>query len=279
MCPMYDCQCCSCPNSLCVCVCVCVACGCLEGFWDLHLQSSVRTIFPAVFPYQPGGWDTFYASSPYATSSSDVLVEHVVFNDTEDRASLLQLRLGMCLPSMSTHWHLAREQLVRWWLAFQMGTLHPELEIDAGSLKIAELAHRSEVPVDWAIIGLGRSGTSSLAAWLDTHPQLELFRDKTDSFNEGAFHYLFRRTNLEHLVRRDSLSQNPAKTGRRKRRILAGFKEPHLLQQERGRLILAEMQHVKLLVIVKTLRQMLDLLGVGKVTANDCAPNYSQWHQ
>ncbi|CAE7225036.1 unnamed protein product [Symbiodinium sp. KB8] len=159
--------------------------------------------------------------------------------------------LGMCLPSMSTHWHLAREQLVRWWLAFQMGTLHPELEIDAGSLKIAELAHRSEVPVDWAIIGLGRSGTSSLAAWLDTHPQLELFRDKTDSFNEGAFHYLFRRTNLEHLVRRDSLSQNPAKTGRRKRRILAGFKEPHLLQQERGRLILAEMQHVKLLVIVK----------------------------
>ena len=134
-----------------------------------------------------------------------------------------------------------------------MGTLHPELEIDAGSLKIAELAHRSEVPVDWAIIGLGRSGTSSLAAWLDTHPQLELFRDKTDSFNEGAFHYLFRRTNLEHLVRRDSLAQNPAKTGRRKRRILAGFKEPHLLQQERGRLILAEMQHVKLLVIVKTL--------------------------
>eukprot|EP00439_Symbiodinium_sp_Y106_P046832 s1065_g5.t12 len=167
----------------------------------------------------------------------------VYFNAIAEDAAGYEL--GMCLPSLNTNWNLAREQLVRWWLAFQMGTLHPELEIDAGSLKIAELAHRSEVPVDWAIIGLGRSGTSSLAAWLDTHPQLELFRDKTDSFNEGAFHYLFRRTNLEHLVRRDSLAQNPAKTGRRKRRILAGFKEPHLLQQERGRLILAEMQQVK----------------------------------
>lgn len=35
--------------------------------------------------------------------------------------------------------------------------------------------------VDWAIIGLGRSGTTSLAAWLDQHPQLQLLYDKARS--------------------------------------------------------------------------------------------------
>ena len=164
-----------------------------------------------------------------------------------------QLRLGMCLPSMHLIWNAERETLARWWLASQMGSWHPELEIDAGSLKFAELAHRSEIPVDWAIVGLGRSGTTSLAAWLDTHPRLELLHDKEDSFQEGSFQYLFRRSNLEHLVRREDLSARLTKSSKRRLRILAGFKEPTLLQSDRGREILAEMNHVKILVIVKTL--------------------------
>jgi hypothetical protein len=48
------------------------------------------------------------------------------------------------------------------------------------------------VQVDWAIIGLGRSGTTSLAAWLDSHPRLRLIRDESDNFREGAFDYLYR---------------------------------------------------------------------------------------
>ena len=94
-----------------------------------------------------------------------------------------------------------------------MGAWYPEVEIDASSLKIAELAHRSEVPADWAIVGLGRSGTTSLAAWLDTHPRLELLHDQQDSFKEGSFQYLFRRSHLEHLVRRESFAHRGGSAG------------------------------------------------------------------
>lgn len=48
-----------------------------------------------------------------------------------------------------------------------------------------------DLQVDWAIIGLGRSGTTSLAAWLDSHPRLQLIRDESDLFREGAFDYLY----------------------------------------------------------------------------------------
>ena len=67
----------------------------------------------------------------------------------------------------------------------------PEVEIDADSVVTTEVMHRSELQVDWAIIGLGRSGTTSLAAWLDSHPRLQLIYEEGDLFREGSFDYLF----------------------------------------------------------------------------------------
>ncbi|CAE7486828.1 pex10 [Symbiodinium pilosum] len=232
------------------------------GVVDMWRLLSDKTFFRATFgaqirslPYgSPGKDEAAVAQVALAhyrkCKAAGSMYVGVYFNAIDEEA--MGYELGMCLPSMHLIWNAERETLARWWLASQMGSWHPELEIDAGSLKFAELAHRSEIPVDWAIVGLGRSGTTSLAAWLDTHPRLELLHDKEDSFQEGSFQYLFRRSNLEHLVRREDLSARLTKSSKRRLRILAGFKEPTLLQSDRGREILAEMNHVKILVIVKS---------------------------
>ncbi|CAL1142019.1 unnamed protein product [Cladocopium goreaui] len=129
--------------------------------------------------------------------------------------------LGMCVPSLQTTWGASLEQIMKYRLGLMMSSSFPDVEIDADSVKATELMHRSELQVDWAIIGLGRSGTTSLAAWLDSHPRLRLIRDESDNFREGAFDYLFRRSLLEHLIPRVAPLGGPPRPGGRRSRTVA----------------------------------------------------------
>ena len=133
-----------------------------------------------------------------------------------------------------------------------MASHFPDVEIDADSVEAHEVIHRSQLKVDWAIIGLGRSGTTSLASWLGQHPRLQLLSSPSDQFREGAFDYLFRRSQLEHLVqmKRELMAEA---LGPRGIRSLRGIKEPNLLRSNRGRQILAEMKRTKVLIILKNL--------------------------
>ncbi|CAK8987289.1 Uncharacterized protein SCF082_LOCUS913, partial [Durusdinium trenchii] len=163
--------------------------------------------------------------------------------------------LGMCIPSLHTTYSSAVSTIVAWRLGLRMATAYPGVAIDADSVRSAELMHRNELEIGWAIIGLGRSGTTSLAAWLDSHPNLELLSDPEDHFREGSFDYLFRRSHLEHLIRRDELP-SAARAGsagpvRGRRTPLVGIKEPNLLRSSRGRQIMAEMKRTKVLIIFK----------------------------
>ena len=78
---------------------------------------------------------------------------------------------------------------------------------------------------------------------------MELLSDPEDHFREGSFDYLFRRSHLEHLIRRDELP-SAARAGsagpvRGRRTPLVGIKEPNLLRSSRGRQIMAEMKRTK----------------------------------
>ena len=163
-----------------------------------------------------------------------------------------QPRLGMCIPSVRTSWSNTLETLIRYRLGHLMASHFPDVEIDADSVEAHEVIHRSQLKVDWAIIGLGRSGTTSLASWLGQHPRLQLLSSPSDQFREGAFDYLFRRSQLEHLVqmKRELMAEA---LGPRGIRSLRGIKEPNLLRSNRGRQILAEMKRTKVLIILKNL--------------------------
>ncbi|CAJ1441001.1 unnamed protein product [Effrenium voratum] len=153
--------------------------------------------------------------------------------------------LGMCLPSLHTSWSPSMDPMLEWWLGSRMSRF-PDIDVDADSVQAFELVHRSELGVRWAVVGLGRSGTTSLAAWLDTHPRLQLLHHPGDFFREGSFEYLFRRSHLEHLVRKAEIQAVKARPG-----VLVGIKEPSLLRSDRGRQMLAEMKRTKVLIIVK----------------------------
>ena len=156
----------------------------------------------------------------------------------------------MCIPSVRTTWSNIIETLIRYRLGHLMASHFPDVEIDADSVEAHEVIHRSQLKVDWAIVGLGRSGTTSLASWLGQHPRLQLLSSPSDEFREGAFDYLFRRSQLEHLVKRQLMDEALSPRGIRS---LRGIKEPNLLRSNRGRQILAEMKRTKVLIILKNL--------------------------
>eukprot|EP00913_Durusdinium_trenchii_P027518 g25808.t1 len=132
--------------------------------------------------------------------------------------------LGMCIPSLHTTYSSAVSTIVAWRLGLRMATAYPGVAIDADSVRSAELMHRNELEIE-------------------------------DHFREGSFDYLFRRSHLEHLIRRDELP-SAARAGsagpvRGRRTPLVGIKEPNLLRSSRGRQIMAEMKRTKVLIIFK----------------------------
>ena len=88
-------------------------------------------------------------------------------NKRHVRCAVSTIRLGMCIPSLHTTYSSAVSTIVAWRLGLRMATAYPGVAIDADSVRSAELMHRNELEIGWAIIGLGRSGTTSLAAWLE----------------------------------------------------------------------------------------------------------------
>ncbi|CAE7406570.1 unnamed protein product [Symbiodinium natans] len=154
--------------------------------------------------------------------------------------------LGVCAPAACP------ASAIRWWTAQTLEHWRPGVSVSAQSINVTELAHISEVDLQWIIAGVGRSGTTSLAAWLRTHPQLELLTDPADTCLEGGLGYLFRRSYMHHLVPRTSLLEpvdEPRLTGSGKR-VLRGIKDWSLLQLARGRRVLGQLK-VRVLIIVK----------------------------
>ncbi|CAE7303988.1 Pxmp2 [Symbiodinium pilosum] len=152
--------------------------------------------------------------------------------------------LGVCAPVACP------VNAVRWWTVEIMSMWHPGFSVPAQNITVTELAHIAEVDLQWVIAGVGRSGTTSLAAWLKQHPQLELLADPADVCLEGGLNYLFRRTYLQHLVPRKLLGPVGAPhLGGQK--TLRGTKDWSLLQFQQGRRVLGQLKQVRVLVIVK----------------------------
>ncbi|CAE8717087.1 unnamed protein product [Polarella glacialis] len=155
--------------------------------------------------------------------------------------------LGMCVPSGLHRQH----GCIRYWLGRCMSVYRPEVTIDDTSVVVTDLAHREEIDVQWAIIGVGRSGTTSLARWLGQHPRLELLQGPADICAEGSLEYLFRRTDQEHLINREWLGPPRRKSRPGQPQPLRGIKEPSLLRNNRGREMLAEMRTRRFIVLTK----------------------------
>ncbi|CAJ1419978.1 unnamed protein product [Effrenium voratum] len=151
---------------------------------------------------------------------------------------LVGYELGACAPQSCP------TKVVEWWTAEVMYQWQPGLRIVPNTFQVTELAHISEVNLQWVIAGVVRSGTTSLAAWLSRHPDLELLVHPEDSCLEGGLDYLFRRTYMEHLLPRSELPKISSKR-------LRGVKDTTLMKWARGRRVLGELKQVKVLIIVK----------------------------
>ncbi|CAE8598161.1 unnamed protein product, partial [Polarella glacialis] len=164
--------------------------------------------------------------------------------------------LGMCAPT-----NCSAPTMFFWTQRFHSILLDGlfEMEEQWAQFKVDELGHRRELDLQWVIAGVARSGSSSFAAWLGGHPQLEVLRDKSNHCLEGDVGYLFIKSRLHFLLSRSDMMDfiTPrAAPSRGLPRTLRGVKVP-MISGQRYRRQLLEMPKLKVLFIVKDWIEML----------------------
>ena len=107
--------------------------------------------------------------------------------------------------------------------------------LHAVGLRVQELAAWSELDLSWAILGLAGCGTSSFAAALHSHPELELLH--TDSLLEDSSFFLSPMTHPFALPTRLEVSRfnrwgTKARSTSRSARRLRGVKRPQYIRSD-----------------------------------------------